>query len=355
MAVHESTDPTADAQPIPDEPAGFERGHEIEDSDDVFEAIDGFLDDLEEAATDEEMREIVQDYLDKTSALSLWRYSFNNQGAILAQMAARDDVDFERTATHFAGFNQWLNDHGRHVKKGESGFKILAPVKGWKCKECRFGVGYHPNNDDLGCEYAGEDPRKMDIDFEESDDFVKGLLFFKTVTVFAYEQTAPLEDADEDEVFEPVDYAAEGDVSDLKPAVISTCEDEFDVSVSIRDADEYRGPNGSKGYTRLDGEAVVLDRENQADVCRTLVHELAHELIHGDDDDEDDSERGKREVEAECVAYAVSRYFGIDADSSAFYVSRWNGDDRDELRGRFNRIRRTAADIVEAVEDWLGS
>jgi Zn-dependent peptidase ImmA (M78 family) len=41
----------------------------------------------------------------------------------------------------------------------------------------------------------------------------------------------------------------------------------------------------------------VRDRENEADLARTLIHEYAHALLHFDVDD--DTERAKREVEAE--------------------------------------------------------
>jgi len=54
----------------------------------------------------------------------------------------------------------------------------------------------------------------------------------------------------------------------------------------------------------------VRDRENEADLARTLIHEYAHALPHFDVDD--DTERSKREVEAEAVAYVV----GATADST---------------------------------------
>lgn len=347
MSAHDTTEPGTDATPATDE-RGFDRGREITETDDVFEAVDEFLGDLEEAATDEERQEIITSYLDKVSDLSLWQYSFNNIAALLTQMSNRD-VDYAQTAAHFAGFNQWMNDHGRHVKEGETGYKILAPVTGWKCSECGYGKGYHPGNDWMDCEYAGEDPDEMDIDYEESNDWRHGVLFFKAVTVFAYEQTAALDDADEDEVFTPMDTEATGDATDLLPAVKQTAEGEYDLVVEIQAPENYRGRNGSMGYTRLEGHVNVLDRENEADKTRTLIHEIAHELIHGDDTDED-VDREKREVEAECVAYAVSRYFGLDADGSALYVGRWNGEDKDALKGRMRRVRKTAADLIEAIE-----
>lgn len=54
----------------------------------------------------------------------------------------------------------------------------------------------------------------------------------------------------------------------------------------------------------------VRDRENDADLARTLIHEYPHALLHFDVDD--DTERSKREVEAGAVAYVVGRYCGLD-------------------------------------------
>jgi len=66
----------------------------------------------------------------------------------------------------------------------------------------------------------------------------------------------------------------------------------------------------------------VRERENEADLARTLIHEYAHALLHFDVDD--DTERSKREVEAEAVAYVVGRYCGLDTSGSAFYLATWS-------------------------------
>ncbi len=352
MSTHNSIQ-QGDEGDIPEVERGF-APQEINDSDEVFEVIDKFLSDIEEAATDEEMQEIVQDYLDKASNLSLWNYSFNNQAAILSQMAYRTDVDFNSTATHFAGYRQWMNDYGRHVKEGEKGFKIIAPVTGPVCPDCRnsvtgYGPEFHADNDWLDCDLAGTDPDEWD--FDPTEQWRTGVWFFKIVTVFAYEQTAPIEDAGEDEVFEPLDWSINGEANRLKPAIINAVTEEFEINVEVQSPEEYSGRPGSKGYTRLDGTIYAKDNGNNADICSTLIHELAHELIHGDSDE--DTDREKREVEAECVSYATCRYFDLNADSSALYVARWNGDERDTLKARLRRVRKTAAQIIKKVEKHI--
>ena len=88
----------------------------------------------------------------------------------------------------------------------------------------------------------------------------------------------------------------------------------------------------------------VRDREDQADLAVTLIHEFAHALLHFDVDD--GTERTKREVEVEAVAYIVGRYCGLDTSGSAFYLAAWNSDDTEVIQERLERISRTAEEII---------
>ena len=47
------------------------------------------------------------------------RYSVNNVMLIHSQ---------KPNATRVAGFNKWRDDFGRHVKRGEKGIQIIAPI-----------------------------------------------------------------------------------------------------------------------------------------------------------------------------------------------------------------------------------
>jgi hypothetical protein len=95
----------------------------------------------------------------------------------------------------------------------------------------------------------------------------------------------------------------------------------------------------------------VRDRENEADLARTLIHEYAHALLHFDVDD--DTERAKREVEVEAVAYVVGRYCGLDTSGSAFYLAAWESDDPEVVRDRLDRISSTAEELIDVVEDGV--
>ena len=91
----------------------------------------------------------------------------------------------------------------------------------------------------------------------------------------------------------------------------------------------------------------MVDRENRPDLASTLIHEYAHALLHFDCDEE--PERASREVEAEAVAYIVSRHCGLDADNAAFYLAAWDGEASETVRDRLDRISKTAAELIATV------
>jgi len=106
----------------------------------------------------------------------------------------------------------------------------------------------------------------------------------------------------------------------------------------------------SRQYHELSADSIKMrDRENEADLARTLIHEYAHALLHFDVGD--DTERSKREVEAEAVTYVVGRYCGLDTSGSAFYLAAWESDDPEIVRDRLDRISSTAEELIDVLKD----
>lgn len=92
---------------------------------------------------------------------------------------------------------------------------------------------------------------------------------------------------------------------------------------------------------------TAVDRDNQADLAWTLIHEYAHALLHFDV--RDTTERSKREVETEAVAYVVGRYIGLDMSGSASYLAAWQDEDTEAITDRLGRISRTAEELIETI------
>jgi len=80
---------------------------------------------------------------------------------------------------------------------------------------------------------------------------------------------------------------------------------------------------------------------------------VAHEMLHQGDDRTED--RKARETEAEAVAFVVSAAIGLEpGTSSSDYLLTYQTD-RKTLLESLTRIRRTAAQIIDAITAPAGA
>lgn len=242
-----------------------------------------------------------EEWLDAmTAAARFHDYSFGNWLLLGSQAEARG-----ATVTRPAGYRTW-QQMGRQVRKGESGYRILAPVT-------------------------------RRIEDEAKDESQRIVVGFRVVTVFDVTQTdgEPLPDVG------PRLLIGDADAGVLD-AAISIIES-AGYSYSL---DQLAGPNG---LTRPKNRQVLVDaRLEGAQITKTTVHELAHVLMHADEAIVDC--RGRIEVEAESVAYVVCAAAGLDTSNySVAYVARWaeSTDDPDRtLLQTGERIVTTARAIL---------
>ena len=236
-------------------------------------------------------------------------------------------------ATRVAGYRTWQNEFDRCVSKGEKAIWIWAPIIAKKCPKCGNSSSYHERSD---CEYDETPP----------DEWSKGLVAFRPAPVFDVSQT-------EGEPLPGLETEATGEGGELVPVLL-------EAAVVLEVEAEAVSPqkwshSSAKGICqyRLEKQPLVKvrDRENEADLAVTLVHEYAHALLHSGSDTED--ERAKRELEAEAVGYIVGRYFGIDTSGSAFYLAAWEGDGPETVLDRLERISSTAQKIIDLVEEEM--
>src|SRR5674476_397137 len=244
-------------------------------------------------------------------------------------------------ATKVAGYKTW-SQVGRQVRKGETGITILAPVvrnSAPKEPEATKSTIAQP-------EQASPEPN--------SDEPVRRVLAFLPVTVFDISQT------DGDPLAQPPrpqltrGQAPEG-LWEALAAQVKTAG--FELSTT-----PLGGPNGPDGVTNfLRRTVTVRDDVDEAHMCTTLGHELAHVLMHDPanfSDGQTSGCRGDAEVEAESVAYLVASVHGIDADDYTFpYVAGWIGRNKASavLEATGKRVLATAHDILEQVETSMAT
>ena len=236
-------------------------------------------------------------------------YSFRN--CLLIAMQCPD-------ATHVAGFQRW-RVLGRYVKKGEHGIAILAPMIRKvtpEAKECDTGQ-------------SGEaDPEPT-----------RRVCGFRAVHVFDVTQTEGAELPE----FSRVGGEPGDKVQKLESVIRSH-------AIELVYEQHLGGADG-----RSEGGKIIL-REGlpPAEQFAVLAHELAHELLHRTERRKETT-RKIRELEAEAVAFVVSKAASLDGISrSADYIQLYAGgkqllmeslDHIQRLSGRRRQCVRSASPI----------
>ena len=185
-----------------------------------------------------------------------------------------------------AGIRTW-NSLGRFVKRGEKGILILAPMIG-------------RNKTDS----PGESP----ADAKESTPQLHG---FRAVYVFDVSQTEGKDLPSLTEV--------QGDVSGYRERLVKFVESQ---NVTLNYSERIAPTRGLS----FGGKITLLSGMQPAEEFSTLVHEIAHEMLH----------RGERrtlttkqvrETEAEAVAFVVCQSVGLQTGTaSTDYIQLWHGD-----------------------------
>jgi hypothetical protein len=203
-------------------------------------------------------------------------------------------------ASQVAGFQRWRS-MGRFVKKGEKGIPILAPI------------------------LVNEDP-----DDPDSDKILRG---FKIVYVYDISQT------DGEPLPDPPNWKSPEKHKELEEKLI-----------------QFANKRGIQvNFLKLGGETQGVSKGKLIEIdpsagTKTLVHEIAHELMHRDENRPADF--NLRELEAEAVAFVVSKHFGLNISSSPNYCAL-HGVNSEMIMDHLERIRKTAVEIIKEIEKDL--
>ena len=222
------------------------------------------------------------------------RYSFHNIMLIYTQM---------ENASRIAGFHTWRK-LGRFVRKGEKGILILAPMV-FK--------------------------RTAEVAAENDDDKI---VRFKAAYVFDVTQTdgEPLPELD----------SVHGD-----PAEFGGRLREFIAAQKI--VLEFSDSIAPALGISSGGKITVLPNLSPADEFATLVHELAHEMLHHIPGEQRAS-KTVRETQAEAVSAVVCQAIGLEAGTAASdYIQLYSGD-KDTLAASLQLIQQTATTILAGIQ-----
>ncbi len=222
------------------------------------------------------------------------KYSLPNVLLIVLQKPA---------ATHVAGFHTW-HKLGRHVRKGEKGITIFAPV-------------LRQEKAENGTE-------------ERSEEVVLG---YRTCAVFDVTQTEGKPMASIGKV--------QGDVRQYGERLTAYA---LSLGIRLEYSEAIRPAHGiSEG-----GRITLLPNLSPAEHAAVLAHELAHEILHHQPRRASTS-KTIRETEAEAVAFVVCQAIGLETGSaSQDYIQLHRGDAKLLLES-LNYIRLAAGRILDGI------
>lgn len=254
-----------------------------------------------------------QSFLKMTSKFH--SYSFRNTLLISLQ---RPD------ATQIAGFNVWRK-LGRHVKSGEKGIAIFAPVLIRKKKR----KADHEKDSLL--------PSPEQPDTGNSDDDI--VIHYRVAYIFDVAQT----DGDPLPEICPI---LTGSVPNYDSVYQALC------AVSPFPVSFDNISNGALGYCDHANRRIVLDQSlPDAQTVKTLIHEIGYAVMHSDSS----IPREQKEVEAEATAYIVAEHIGLDTSSYSFdYIADWAlGMDIKTLSEVLAGIQNFAHQLITSIDDKL--
>jgi hypothetical protein len=256
------------------------------------------------AALESGQSDVLTQYLNAIARFH--NYSFGNIMLIALQ---------KPQATNVAGIRTW-NSLGRFVKKGEKGIMILAPMVGRKMQRAEEIATQFENQN-------AADDRKTEPQ----------LYGFRAVYVFDVTQTEGKD--------LPALTEVQGDVSGYRERLVKFVESQ---KVTLNYSERI---SPAKGLS-FGGRVTLLSGMQPAEEFSTLVHEIAHEILH----------RGERrtlttkqvrETEAEAVAFVVCQSVGLQTGTtSADYIQLWHGDAK-LLQESLEVVQRTAAVILGGI------
>lgn len=253
-------------------------------------------------------------------------YSFNNTMLIALQ---------KPDASLIAGFSAWKNSHGRTVKKGEKGIRIIAPAP-FKVKQEMEKLDPKTN-----MPLVGADGKAVT---EETEITIPA---YKVVSVFDVSQT-------EGKELPSIGVnKLTGDVSRYED-FFTALKKASPVPIALEHIE-----GSAHGYYHLTEKRIAIDDNmSELQTLKTAIHEIAHAKLHDIDlnapkeEKENHPNQRTREVEAESVAYTVCRHYGLDTSDYSFgYVAGWSsGKELSELKGSLETIRLAASELIDSID-----
>lgn len=236
-------------------------------------------------------------------------HSYSTNNCILIWLQRPD-------ATLVAGYHTWQEKFHRTVRKGEKAIRIIAPIRRKKMYD-------------------------IIIDNELVEDQGPKVIGWRAVNVFDLQQTFG-----DDLPF----Y-----MNDLLPGMVHDYDHFIEALTLVSSVPIHFETidSGAHGFYRpIDQDIVISNTLSEVQTIKTMIHEIAHSILHHQTDEHNEESHRMREVQAESVAYAVCTYYGIDTHEYSFpYIAGWSSSkDIEELTDSLQTIKETANRLITTID-----
>jgi len=291
--------------------------------------IDRMIEKVGKMTDEAAQSEFVQSFI--AFSAQFYNYSFRNQILIWIQ---------NPRAKYVSGASDWLKK-GRIVTNfgKENAISILAPMT----KKYDF-------NED---ERAGLS--------EEEVAAGKKRTFFSPVQIYDIADTEPIpgwKDRKGNDPFEPKEWRQDsneaiGEMTFLINAAWDWAKESQKIDIDVEEM------SGSLGGFSAGGKVRINNTYDGINKFSTLVHEMAHELLHWDQITKKrptDMQEGKKdkEIDAETTAYIVLKHYGFDTEDSPNYLALWKAD-AESIKMRRDNIHKAVKEIINGIDGVIRS
>lgn len=229
-------------------------------------------------------------------------------------------------ATRVAGFRQWEKKFNRRVVKGAKGIMIFAPI---------FLKDDETNDTGLDQEAMNGRPSPVR---------------FRPVYVFDIADTEAINA--NGEIPETPEWFTNEEPTEVTKQLYGYLAEVCDnLGINLT---HLTANGGEKGYSA--GNHINMSSTVQgAGEVSTLVHEIAHELMHrkasslyyqGDDVIKS---RELKELQAESVSYVVVKHYGLPVTHHPTYLALWKAN-KDKILANLKVVSEVAKFIIESVD-----
>jgi len=236
-------------------------------------------------------------------------YSLNNTLLIYIQ---------KRNASRVAGYNKWKSLH-RTIKAGDN-----TPI--WI---------YAPMTAKV---------REKDLDDEIKD---KRVTFFRLVKVYDVSDTIPLDERGE--LPKAMDWKGDSSPNEVAAKLSRYALDLADtMGIEITNDPTRRGEGGYSAGGRIN----ISSGSDGIFKARTLIHEIAHELLHQKENSLfaiEEPDTAVRELQADSVAYIILKHYDLPVTSTVNYLAGWKAN-KDKIMKNLSILKKTADFIITELD-----